>query len=186
MALGVIVGGARSGKSRLATALAAATARPVVFVATGEARDGEMADRIAGHRRDRPAGWATVEEPVELGGALHRSPADACVLVDCLSLWVANLMGAGWDDERIDAESGRVAALAAARDAPTIAVTNEVGMAIVPDNALARRYRDVLGTVNATWAEAAAWSAFTIAGQLLELRDPSAALDDLVARIDVG
>jgi adenosyl cobinamide kinase/adenosyl cobinamide phosphate guanylyltransferase len=129
-----------------------------VFVATGEALDDEMADRIARHRAERPAGWQTVEEPLELTRALLDAPVEATVIVDCLSLWVAN---GGGDAAAIEA--------AAARSALTIAVTNEVGLGIVPDNALARAYRDDLGRVNATWVAAADEAYFVVAGKTLRL-----------------
>jgi adenosyl cobinamide kinase/adenosyl cobinamide phosphate guanylyltransferase len=158
MTLVVYVGGARSGKSRLAVERATAEGAPVVFVATGEAGDEEMAERIARHRADRPAEWKTVEEPLALERALREAPSDATVLVDCLSLWVAN--GGG--------DAG-VVATAAARDALTIAVTNEVGLGIVPANALARDYRDTLGRVNAAWVAAADEAYFVVAGRTLRL-----------------
>ena len=158
MTLVVYVGGARSGKSRLAVERAAASGAPVVFVATGEAGDDEMAERIARHRAERPAGWRTVEEPLELGAALRDAPADATVLVDCLSLWVAN---GGGGAAAVEA--------AAARPALTIAVTNEVGLGIVPVNALARAYRDDLGRVNAAWVAAADEAYFVVAGRTLRL-----------------
>jgi adenosylcobinamide kinase/adenosylcobinamide-phosphate guanylyltransferase len=158
MTLVVYVGGARSGKSRLAVERARDTGAPVVFIATGEAGDDEMAERIERHRAERPVGWQTVEEPLELGRALRDAPADATVLIDCLSLWVAN---GGGGDEALHA--------AVAREALTIAVTNEVGMGIVPDNALARGYRDDLGRVNAAWAAAADEAYFVVAGRTLRL-----------------
>ena len=158
MTLVVYVGGARSGKSRLAVERARGAGAPVVFVATGEAGDDEMADRIARHRAERPAGWQTVEEPLELARALRDAPHGATVLVDCLSLWVAN---GGRGDDALRA--------ATARAALTIAVTNEVGMGIVPDNALARAYRDDLGRINAAWAAAADEAYFVVAGRTLRL-----------------
>ena len=158
MTLVVYVGGARSGKSRLAVERAAAEGAPVVFVATGEAGDEEMAERIARHRAERPADWRTVEEPLDLERVLREAPVDATVIVDCLSLWVAN---GGGDTAAVDA--------AAARAALTIAVTNEVGLGIVPDNALARTYRDALGRVNAAWVAAADEAYFVVAGKTLQL-----------------
>ena len=158
MTLVVYVGGARSGKSRLAVERATAEGAPVVFVATGEAGDEEMAERIARHRAERPAEWQTVEEPLALERALRDAPTDATVLVDCQSLWVAN---GGGDDG--------AAATAAARNALTIAVTNEVGLGIVPANALARDYRDTLGRVNAAWVAAADEAYFVVAGKTLRL-----------------
>jgi len=161
MSLVLLVGGARSGKSSLAVRLATETGVPVVFVATGEARDDEMADRIARHRAERPEGWQTVEEPLALGAALETAPRDACVVVDCLSLWVANLLEQGQEPEL------RVPL----RDGPTIAVTNEVGLGIVPVTPLGRAYRDVLGRVNAAWAAAADEAYFVVAGKALRLGD---------------
>jgi len=134
---------------------------PVVFVATGEARDDEMAERIARHRAERPAGWRTVEEPLALLEALTAAPPGACVLVDCLSLWVANLLEQGREpDLRVPL-----------RDGPTIAVTNEVGLGIVPATPLGRAYRDSLGRVNAAWAAAADESYFVVAGKPVRLGD---------------
>jgi adenosylcobinamide kinase/adenosylcobinamide-phosphate guanylyltransferase len=160
----LLVGGARSGKSRLAVDLARAAGGPVTFVATGEAGDDEMAARIARHREERPPEWTTVEEPRELGRALAAVPPGETAIVDCLSLWVANLDGA--DVERAGAEAARVAR---ERAGLTVAVTNEVGLGIVPDNALARRYRDDLGRVNAGWAAAADEAWFVVAGRKLRL-----------------
>ena len=171
MPLTVLLGGARSGKSALAIRRARVHGGPVVFVATGEARDAEMADRIARHRANRPAGWSTVEAPLEVADALLDAPAQACVIVDCLSLWVANLLERGDDADAI-AERARVAArIAAERTAPTIAVSNEVGMGVVPVNSLARRYRDALGRVNAIWAAAAGEAALVVGGRLLTLTE---------------
>jgi len=158
MTLVVYVGGARSGKSRLAVERASAEGAPVVFVATGEAGDEEMAARIARHRAERPRSWQTVEETLVLTAALCSAPPDAPVVVDCLSLWVAN---GGGDAEAVEA--------AAAREALTIAVTNEVGLGIVPVNALARAYRDELGRVNAAWVAAADEAYFVVAGRSLPL-----------------
>src|SRR5436305_3732896 len=172
VALVLLTGGARSGKSRLATDLAARQARPVVVVATGEALDEEMAERIQRHRAERPPKWTTIEEPLELERAITGAPDDAFVIVDCLSLWVANLMGREVPADDIIARATDAASLAASRPAGTAAVTNEVGSAIVPDNVLARRYRDLLGVVNAAWASAAARVGLVVAGRLLPLSSP--------------
>jgi adenosylcobinamide kinase/adenosylcobinamide-phosphate guanylyltransferase len=170
MPLTVLIGGARSGKSLLAVRLAARGDGPVVFIATGEPFDDEMADRIARHRAERPEGWETVEEPIRLAEALTAAPEGACVIVDCLSLWVANLIEqqpAG----AIEASAAAAARLAAHRAGPTIAVTNEVGLGVVPATPLGRAYRDVLGRVNATWVDAANHAYFVIAGRALALED---------------
>ena len=160
MTLVLLIGGARSGKSRLAVELAQSAGASVTFVATGWAGDEEMAARIARHREQRPEEWSTVEEPRELAHALGAVPAGETAIVDCLSLWVANLEGPAPDE---------AAEVAAARDGLTIAVTNEVGMGIVPDNALARQYRDELGRVNAHWAALAHEAWLVVAGRRLPL-----------------
>jgi len=172
MALVLLTGGARSGKSRLAVELAAARRRPVVVVVTAEAADDEMAERIRRHQRERPPQWTTVEETLDLEGALARVPADSVVLVDCLSLWVANLLTRELPDEEVETRARSAAARAAARAAGAIAVTNEVGSGVVPANPLGRRYRDVLGRVNAIWARAADQAALVVAGRLLPLSAP--------------
>ena len=158
MTLVLLLGGARSGKSRLAVERARAHGAPVTFIATGEAEDEEMAERIALHKSERPSEWSTIEEPRDLRRALDSAPAGDTVIIDCLTLWVAN----GGDGDG-------VAELAAARAGLTIAVTNEVGLGIVPGNALARRYRDDLGRVNAEWAAAADEAYLVVAGRTLRL-----------------
>lgn len=169
MALAVLLGGARSGKSSLAVRRASAWPGPVVFVATGAALDAEMAERIARHRAERPSGWTTREAPLELEAALADEAPEAGLLVDCLSLWVANLLERGDGDGEVEAHAGRAAALAAGREGPSIAVSNEVGMGIVPMHPLGRRYRDVLGRVNAIWAGAAERVELVVAGRVLPL-----------------
>jgi adenosyl cobinamide kinase/adenosyl cobinamide phosphate guanylyltransferase len=155
----VYLGGARSGKSRLAVERAAQSQAPVTFIATGEAGDEEMAERIAAHRRERPPHWRTLEEPRALAQAIARVPDGETALIDCLSLWVANVGEAG----------GAALDAARARTGLTIAVTNEVGLGIVPENALARSYRDALGRVNAAWVDAAEEAWFVVAGKALPL-----------------
>jgi adenosylcobinamide kinase / adenosylcobinamide-phosphate guanylyltransferase len=167
MTLTLLLGGARAGKSALALRHAAASGRPVVFIATAQAHDAEMAERIVRHREERDPRWATVEEPGDLGGALATASPEACVIVDCLTLWVANLLAR--DDEEIARLAAEAAELAAGRPGPTIAVSNEVGMGVVPASAVGRRYRDVLGRVNALWAARADAAALVVAGRPLWL-----------------
>ena len=164
MSLTFVLGGVRSGKSALAVRLASEWAGPVTFIATGEAGDDEMAERIRRHRQERPAEWTTVEEPVELASALENAPSDAAVVVDCLSLWVANVL-----DDDVDVRSER-AVVAAKTRARAIVVSNEVGLGVVPVSELGRRYRDVLGRVNAQWAAAADEALFVVAGKALRLQ----------------
>ena len=168
MSMTLLIGGARSGKSSLAVHRAA-SAEPVVFIATGEAGDEEMAARIETHRAERHSGWTTVEEPVEIRAALEASSAEAFVILDCLSLWVSNLMGRDWDDDAIETEAARLARAASSRRAPTVVVTNEVGLGVVPATPLGRRYRDVLGRVNGDFVETADEALFVVAGRALRL-----------------
>ena len=169
MTLVVLLGGARSGKSSLAVDLARAWDGSVTVLAPGEPRAAEMAERIRMHRAARPPEWATVEEPLALGASVEAVGDDSALLVDCLSLWVANVLERGATDEEIDHEATTAAAYAAARAALTIAVSNEVGLGIVPVEPIGRRYRDVLGRVNAAWARAADRAAFVVAGRVLPL-----------------
>jgi adenosyl cobinamide kinase/adenosyl cobinamide phosphate guanylyltransferase len=164
-----LLGGARSGKSTLALRLARESGRPVVFMATSEPRDEEMVERIERHRRERSPDWSTVEAPLDLVGALAAAPEEACVVLDCLTLWTANALEAGWSDEAVARAAEEVARLAAARHAPTVAVSNEVGLGVVPDTPLGRRYRDVHGRVNAAFAAQAERACLVVAGRALEL-----------------
>ena len=165
MTLVLLIGGARSGKSRLALERAEREGAPVSFIATGEAFDAEMTERIERHKAERPDAWTTIEEPVELERALAAVPDGDTAIVDCLSLWVANV----FESRQVDTLSATAARVAAERPGLTIAVTNEVGLGIVPDNALARGYRDALGRVNAQWADAADEALLVVAGRTLAL-----------------
>jgi adenosylcobinamide kinase / adenosylcobinamide-phosphate guanylyltransferase len=174
MALTFLVGGARSGKSRLAQAMAARADLPVVVIATAEAGDDEMAARIGRHRAERPPGWTTIEEPIDLDGALRSVDPGAFVVIDCLTLWVSNLMAHDLTDDDVAARGEAAAGLAAAHPGGVVAVSNEVGMGVVPANAMARRYADLLGRVNATWAAAADRPFLVVAGHALPLRSVDA------------
>ena len=167
MSLTVLLGGARAGKSALALELARDQGAPVIYIATAEAGDEEMASRIAHHRSERPETWRTIEEPIALRSAVAAVEPDACVVVDCLTLWVANLLARG-DDVLSEAEA--VAELAAGRPGPTIVVSNEVGLGIVPASPVAREYRDLLGAVNAAFVRRADDAAFVVAGRAIPLQ----------------
>lgn len=166
MSLVVLLGGARAGKSALAVTLAERWNGPVAYVATAEAGDDEMARRIEQHRAERSRSWTTIEEPLALRDALGTLAGDTLAIVDCLTLWVANLLTRG---DAVVAEAEAVAAVAAARAAPVIVVTNEVGLGVVPPSAVGREYRDVLGTVNAAFVRRATDAAFVVAGRPLPL-----------------
>jgi len=164
----VLLGGARSGKSALAQRLAGESA---TLIATAEALDAEMVERIRRHRAERPAGWITVEEATALEGALAGVDQQATVVVDCLSFWVANLLEDGWADDEVEQASRDVAISATGRPGLTIAVSNEVGMGVVPATPLGRRYRDLLGRVNADWVAAADRALLVVAGKGVPLVD---------------
>ena len=140
--LTLVLGGARSGKSRHAEGLVTCLPPPWTYLATAQAWDDEMRARIDAHRARRSPGWLTVETPLDLAGALHR---EGPVLVDCLTLWLTNVMLAGRD---VEADGAALEAALLAREAPTVVVSNEVGLGIVPDNALSRRFRDAAGVLH--------------------------------------
>jgi adenosyl cobinamide kinase/adenosyl cobinamide phosphate guanylyltransferase len=171
MGMTVLLGGARSGKSELSSRLASSADRPVGVVVTAEPRDEEMAERIRRHRGARPSAWTTVEAPLHLAEAIGGVALDAFVLLDCLTLWVSNAIEANLSDEQIVDEAREIASALAKRDAPAVVVTNEVGLGIVPINALARRYRDTLGRVNATFVADADRAYLVVAGRALPLAE---------------
>jgi adenosyl cobinamide kinase/adenosyl cobinamide phosphate guanylyltransferase len=162
----LVLGGARSGKSRHAEALIARHPAPWVYLATAAAWDDEMRDRIAQHRARRPAGWETVEVPLDLAAALTAAGGRP-VLVDCLTLWLTNLMLGEHD---VEAATLALEAALDARTAPTVLVSNEVGLGIVPDNALARAFRDRAGLLNQRIAARVANVHFIAAGLPLVLK----------------
>ncbi|WP_353857331.1 bifunctional adenosylcobinamide kinase/adenosylcobinamide-phosphate guanylyltransferase [Azospirillum formosense] len=164
----LVLGGARSGKSRYAEGLAAASPGPRVYIATAQIWDAEMADRVARHKEDRGPGWTTVEEPLDLPGALRRNAGPGTnVLVDCLTLWLSNLMMA---DADVPARSAELLAALVDVEGRVVLVSNEVGLGIVPDNALARRFRDHAGRLHQDIAAVAQRVAFVAAGLPLLLK----------------
>ena len=158
--LTLVLGGARSGKSRHAEDLVTARPPPWRYVATAQALDEEMRDRVARHRARRDQGWTTREAPLDLATALAEAGRQP-VLVDCLTLWLTNVILGGHDVEQ--AASALEAALRS-REAPTVLVANEVGYGIVPDNALARRFRDEAGRLNQRVARLADRVVLVVAG----------------------
>ena len=150
----LVTGGCRSGKSAYAQGLAESLPGPHVYVATCPVIDEEMRRRIEAHRRGRAQSWQTIEETLALGEAIGSAAAGAAVLVDCLTLWINNLMyqaqqqGADVGEEQIVRHCQDVLGACRQRAGTVVLVTNEVGLGIVPDNALARRYRDLIGRAN--------------------------------------
>lgn len=164
--LTLVLGGARSGKSHYAERLISAMSPPWTYVATAEARDAEMAQRIATHQARRGSEWRTVEVPSDLAGALALAQAGP-ILIDCLTLWLSNRMLAGAD---VDREIGQLEAALARRSGPVVIVANEVGCGIVPDNALARRFRDLQGSLNHRIAAVADCVVLMVAGLPVPLK----------------
>ena len=159
--LTLVLGGARSGKSRYAESLITACAPPWIYLATAQAGDDEMAQRIAAHRARRNAGWQTIEAPHDLAGALDAAAPQAPLLVDCVTLWLTNRMLAEAD---VDADIARLEDALARRTGAAVLVSNEVGYGIVPDNALARRFRDAQGRLNQRLAARADRVVLVVAG----------------------
>ncbi len=170
MPLTLLIGGARSGKSSLAARLAGEDRAPVAVVVTGEARDEEMAERIRRHREARPEEWTILEEPVAIEKVIDGIDPGHSLIVDCLTLWVSNLLESGLTSEELERRARDAARLCATRPGSTIVITNEVGMGIVPMSALGRRYRDDLGVVNQIWATEADRTLLVVAGRALALR----------------
>ncbi|HKV53528.1 MAG TPA: bifunctional adenosylcobinamide kinase/adenosylcobinamide-phosphate guanylyltransferase [Candidatus Binataceae bacterium] len=170
--LTLITGGSRSGKSAHALAIAdACPAQRKYFVATAEALDEEMSRRIEHHRRSRSAEFETIEEPRSLRSAIAALASHADLLVvDCLTLWISNLMGERLSDEAILAEADALSEILGGLGFPAIVVTDEVGWGIVPDNSVARRFRDLLGWTNQKIARAADQVLLMVAGYPLRLK----------------
>ena len=167
----LVLGGARSGKSRHAEILVESQSGGCLYLATAEPGDAEMAERIRQHRQRRGARWRTVEEPLALASALDREAAeDRAVLVDCLTLWLANLLGAGRD---VAVETGQLVAALGRAAGPVVLVSNEVGLGVVPDNALARSFVDQAGRLHQEVAATAQSVRFLVAGQVLHIKSPN-------------
>jgi adenosylcobinamide kinase/adenosylcobinamide-phosphate guanylyltransferase len=167
--LTLVLGGARSGKSRHAEALIA-TRGPGLYLATAEAGDDEMAARIAAHRSRRGASWTTLEEPLELAGTLARhATVERPILVDCLTLWLSNLMLAG---RNLDTATHALITVLPGLAGPVVFVSNEVGLGIVPDNAMARMFRDLSGAAHQRLAEICTDVHFVVAGLPMTLKGP--------------
>ena len=167
----LILGGARSGKSRYGLALAAPFPQPHLYVATGEAGDAEMAARIEEHRRERGPHWDTTEAPLALTATLAAAQGRyGVILVDCLTLWLANLMLAGTVATDLEKACDRLVAWLEQTPTPTILVSNEVGLGIVPENPLAREFRDSLGWLHQRLATAADLVVLMVAGLPLMIK----------------
>jgi len=174
MALVLLIGGARSGKSAMAVRLASDSQAPVTFIATASAGDDEMAERIRRHRESRHADWKTVEAALDVLGPIRATAAGEFIVIDCLTLWVANLLGEGAGAAEIESAAAEMLRALRARDC--VVVTNEVGLGIVPVNELARRFRDVLGDVNALFAAAADRAVLMVAGRAVDLASTESVL----------
>jgi adenosylcobinamide kinase / adenosylcobinamide-phosphate guanylyltransferase len=171
-AVTLVLGGARSGKSRHAETLVTGAASAGTYIATAEAGDAEMAARIAEHRRRRGAFWHTVEEPLDLAGAIraHADP-NRPILVDCLTLWLSNLMGAG---RVVEHETETLCAALREARGPVVLVANEVGLGLVPETALGREFRDAAGRLNQQIAAQTDRVVFVAAGLPLVLKGDAA------------
>ena len=180
--LTLVLGGARSGKSDFAQALARKRGSDAaLFVATAEAGDGEMRVRIEAHRAARPAAWQTLEAPRKIARALESAVQARVIVVDCITLWVSNVLLAEESNaqETMTREIDDLITWYRANDAGMILVSNEVGMGLVPDNELGRAYRDLLGAVNKELAEHADDVFLLVAGLPVEIKARSARLDNL-------
>lgn len=165
----LVLGGARSGKSRYAEGVVRSRPGPYLYLATARVWDDEMAERVAKHRADRAAdGWTTLEEPLDLTGALQRhAAAGTGILVDCLTLWLTNLM---MEERDLPAECAALSALLPTLSGRVVLVSNEVGLGIVPDNAMARRFRDHAGRLHQSVAAVAGRVVLTVAGLPLAVK----------------
>lgn len=170
--LTILLGGARSGKSTAALRIAARSSADVCFVATSPRipGDDDLGARIDAHAAERPAGWRTIEAEIDLADAITDA-GDAHVVVDCLTVWLGNLMHHGRTDGEILSASNAALEIATKRTHDTTVVTNEVGWGIVPADPTTRRYRDLLGRVNQEWVGASDRALLLVAGRVLPLTD---------------
>jgi adenosylcobinamide kinase/adenosylcobinamide-phosphate guanylyltransferase len=174
----LILGGARSGKSRHALAQARSEGRRTAVLATAQPRDADMAARIARHRAERPSAWATVEEPLDIVAACRRlAGRHDLILIDCLTIWVSNLIHRGDSDEAVLAAADDLAKLIGERAVALIIVSNEVGEGVHPPTALGLRFRDLLGSVNQRVAAAADRVTLMVAGIPMTIKDVPPAVD---------
>ena len=162
-----LTGGARSGKSTIAIEMARLHSGPVRYIATAEASDQEMERRIAAHRRNRPEDWTVIEAPIELADAVAGVDDGDFLVVDCITLWVSNLM-VDHDDSTILSRVDEVVKALGYRQS-TLVVSNEVGSGLVPMNPIGRRFRDLQGAANQEFAAPAERSYLVVAGKMLEL-----------------
>ncbi|MER8961292.1 bifunctional adenosylcobinamide kinase/adenosylcobinamide-phosphate guanylyltransferase [Mesorhizobium sp. M0701] len=166
-ALTLVIGGARSGKSAHAESLVTVGPPPWSYIATAQAYDEEMRQRVALHRSRRGAGWTTIDAPFDLAGVIEALPDGQPALIDCLTLWLTNHMLA---DHDVEAECRRLADVLSRPRGPWFVVSNEVGQGIVPDNALARRFRDAAGRLNQDVAAVASTVLLMVAGLPLKVK----------------
>ena len=181
MSTTLIIGGARSGKSDLALEIARKWGRAVTFIATAEARDDEMRKRIAQHQAERDSAWITLEAPIEVAEAISNTPEENLIILDCLTLWVSNLFDRGIEPEA-EARARQAGAALGRRTTPSLVITNEVGSGIVPDNAAARAYRDLLGSINSIFAADSREVLLVAAGRVSPLKKPEEVIDDVLDR----
>ncbi len=167
------VGGARSGKSRLAEELAASSSDPVSVVVTAEPIDDEMVARITRHQDDRPSDWQTIEAPYDLAAAIGSVERTHTLLIDCITIWLSNLIVRGDDDNAVEGAIEETLQAILAHPGSVIVVSNETGLGLVPPDPMSRRFRDLQGRANQRLASELDRSFFVAAGQLLPLQPPS-------------
>lgn len=180
MASTFLLGGARSGKSLLSEQLASLDAQRldcgVTAVVTAEPIDDEMQDRISRHQQDRPAGWSTIEAPYGLVEAVTAIPATEIVVVDCVTVWLTNLLVRGDEIEAIEQQAQALADVIAARPSPSYVVSNEIGLGLVPGDKMSRSFRDLQGRANQALSTTLDRAVLVVAGRLLPLLSPAQAL----------